>query len=140
MPLKGVAKSTRQRERRAEQREQRVHEAAAVSISPAASAALAAATRNSTLALAPADLTVDEQLIALLSRVRQCDRSIAAVFLHCGQALLEGLEQLHRSPPSSVPQAPEVDIAAHNAAEDDAAAPALTSTGLVYRACRSARA
>ena len=60
-------------------------------------------------------------------RVRQCDRSIAAAFLHCGQALLKSLELLHRSP--SVPQNAAVTAAravcAHDAAEDDAAAPAL---------------
>ena len=124
MPAAGVRKSTRQRERRAEQRaEQRAQ--AAATLSPAAAAALAVTTESSRIA--SADATVDEQLIALLMRVRQCDRSIAAAFLHCGQALLKSLELLHRSP--SVPQNAAVTAAravcAHDAAEDDAAAPAL---------------
>ena len=123
MPAAGVRKSTRQRERRAEQRaEQRAQ--AAATLSPAAAAALAVTTESSRIA--SADATVDEQLIALLMRVRQCDRSIASA-LHCGQAVLKSLELLHRSP--SVPQNAAVTAAravcAHNAAEDDAAAPAL---------------
>ena len=44
------------------------------------------ATRDSTFA------PVDEQLCALLSRVRQCDSSVAAAFLRSADALLRSLE------------------------------------------------
>ena len=94
MPSHGVGKVARQRIRRAEQRVQK----AAPAISPAAAAAIASATAD--FALAPAaNQRVDEQLRALLMRVRQCDRSIAAAFSHAGHALLESLKQLSPSPP-----------------------------------------
>ena len=94
MPSHGVGKVARQRIRRAEQRVQK----AAPAISPAAAAAIASATADFSLAPA-ANQRVDEQLRALLMRVRQCDRSIAAAFSHAGHALLESLKQLSPSPP-----------------------------------------
>ena len=47
------------------------------------------ATRDSTFA------PVDEQLCTLLARVRQCDRSVAAAFVHSARALLKSLEHEH---------------------------------------------
>ena len=55
--------------------------------------------RPQTSHLRPPPTNVDEQLRALLMRVRQCDRSIAAAFSHAGHALLESLKQLSPSPP-----------------------------------------
>ena len=95
MPSHGVGKVARQRIRRAEQRVQK----AAPAISPAAAAAIASATADFALAPAANQHDVDEQLRALLMRVRQCDRSIAAAFSHAGHALLESLKQLSPSPP-----------------------------------------
>ena len=60
---------------------------------------LASATADFALAPAANQHDVDEQLRALLMRVRQCDRSIAAAFSHAGHALLESLKQLSPSPP-----------------------------------------
>ena len=127
MPSHGVGKVARQRIRRAEQRVQKAPPA----ISPAAAVALASATADFALAPAANQHDVDEQLRALLMRVRQCDRSIAAAFSHAGHALLESLKQPSPSPPLplSAPRAAGVtvmpDVLPVITPLDDTAAPEL---------------
>ena len=126
MPSSGVQKILRQHDRRAEQRQNRQ---LASALSPAAAAAFASATSDSTFALAPAAATVDKQLCELLSRVRQSDTSIAAAFLHSGDALFQSLQHLHAAGASAASH-----MGAVVAAPNDAVARTLPAPSVVVHA------